>query len=160
MRQERPILREDAEALARRLREAFDSGEDDIVVEWVGEPMRLKRVSEAEFLVQQADRPVATRVMLGSEVRPDGYPADFPYVPDEVVMLGTAEVPTMALWWSARDPAALFEAIERQCVAAGWSLRQDPSPPDASVTQRVYEKSGTMRYLTHSQGIVSLSQRK
>jgi len=95
-------------------------------------------------------------VILGTGSRPANYPADLPYVPDEIVMLSSTVRHTMATWWSTGEVSTIFAEIERQCAAAGWTRRDAPPVPHEDVTLRVYEQAGRLRHLTLGQGIVSL----
>jgi len=52
MPEERRILPQDAEVLARNLREAFDSGKDSLSVPWFERSLSLERVSDEEYLVR------------------------------------------------------------------------------------------------------------
>jgi hypothetical protein len=159
MPQERRIRPEDAHELARLLRQAFLSGDDHVSLHWIETPMVLERVSDVEFLMRLPDQPDGTRIILGSDVRPDAYPAEFPYIPHEIAMVGASPFPSMATWWSTGDLDAILAEIERQCVASGWTRIDDTPAPDVDAIRHEYEKAGMRRYLGLGQGILSLIQR-
>jgi hypothetical protein len=159
MVEERRVTPKDAAALAQRLKEAFASSEDRVVIHWMDQSIQLERASQVEFLVRHPSAGSAGRVILGADAKPTSYPGNLPYVPHEIVMLNEPIPPMMATWWSTADPSTLYSELDRQCLDTGWERQDDPPAIDAEVTRRMYSKDGSLRYLMMSQGIVTLVER-
>jgi hypothetical protein len=154
--QERRIEPEDAAAFADQLRGAFESRDSSVSVALAGNPLALDRVSSTQFVVRHPGVPGHSRVFLGGETRPEGYPADLPYLPHEVVILG---IDNAAVWWSRNDLVTLLAEVERQCAASGWSREPETPVPDPSVTRHTFGKGNAVRYVALGQGILRLAER-
>ena len=156
--QERRIELEDAAAFANQLRSAFASQERSVSVVLAGNELTLDRVSQVEFVVRHADERGRSRVFLGDEARPEGYPTNLPYLPHEVVIMSINVADVMAVWWSRNDLFTMLAEIERQCAATGWSQEPDTPSPDPSVIRHTFIKGNASRYVMVGQGILRLAE--
>lgn len=158
MQQERPVRPEDAESLTDQLRDAFGSAENQLTAVFAGIQLRLERVSATEYHLWAPGAPAPARVVLSTAPEAPEYPADFPHLPGEIVMLTSAGAELTATWWSRTEPGELLAEIDRQTVASGWDAQPDQPIPGTGNTRRTYWKHGVLRSVMSGQGIVSLHQ--
>jgi hypothetical protein len=159
MAHERPITSDDVASAADELRSAFASDADREVLHLAGSELRLERTSPVEFTVRAEHSSAVTRVILSVEDRPDSYPAELPFLPDEIVMVSVNDGEVMAVWWSRSDPADLLAEIDRQCLDAGWNRESGPPIPDSTIIRHTFEKGNAVRYTTAGQGLVSVIEK-
>jgi hypothetical protein len=158
--EERPITRDDCEALIAQIRRAIESGVDEAAVRFVSRDLLLEKSPDGGFTLRAPDQTVASRVFLEVASRPPGYPGHVPFAPNEVVTVSEESDGVSLTWWVPRDPNGLFAGLSQECLSGGWVLKGQYDTDEMPVHQRSYERDGVRRHLLSSFGMVSLLQRK
>ena len=159
MKEERPVTRAEMEALKLDIMRAMESGAQRSTVQFADSELVLERTSDGGLTVSAPGQPSASRFFRGAPERPAGYPADLPFVPDEPVMVSLIREGASSLnWFAPRDPSAVFEELDRQCVQDAWELTQRHEM-NQTVVQLAYQKGVVLRRLLLSiPGVVTVIQ--
>lgn len=156
------MVKEDVRRLARVLSAPEEAGDSFVLSD--GRVATIERDVEPGVRVRtrvaESDAsPAMTALLLEpSDVRPDAWPDELPFVPNaKVVVMRTAEALTAA-WSEVEDTAAFVDAIVTGSVESGW-VRQKEIPSLLMMGGGVVlERDGIERSVSASMGSVLLIQ--
>jgi len=156
---ERPLTREDGEALFAQVESVDRSGQAHAIVKFADAELQLERTPSGGWRLRAPTQPTWMNVYLAAPARPAEYSTELPFIPDESVTASEAQGTETLVWWAPKDPEGVFHVLIEATIEAGWALREAAPDAENSLSRRVYEHGGLERYIMLSNGIVTLVQR-
>jgi hypothetical protein len=147
----------------REITRAMESGAQRSTVRFADNELVLEREPDGGLTMGMPGQAVTGRFYAAAADRPNGYPADLPFVPNEPVMVSVISIlredASSLTWFAPRDPVDVFAQLEQQTVADGWALSHRHEMKEMPVVQLAYQKGPVLRMLLLRQGIVTVIQK-
>jgi hypothetical protein len=157
--EERPVTRDDGEALIAQIRQAVASGADRATINFGSQQLVLESDTSGDLTLRTPARAATTRVYLETFSRPGSYPSDLPFVSGEPCTVSEEREVTAVFWWVPQDADSLLEQLRHECLSDGWTVEDDRRTEAPPSRLQTYEKGGLRRRLQSSFGFVTMVQR-
>ncbi len=156
---ERPVTRDEFEAVVSAVRQAITSGQPNQRIPFAETELCLGGTGEGGYTLSSPDSASQMSLFPAPATKPTTYPVQLPFVAEEFVTTEETGGQLTALWWAPPDSDRVLRELHAQSTGNGWTLENEISMPHGSGAQRVYRKGDLHRLVLSVDGAITLVDR-